>query len=46
MNEEQNLLIQFDYEPIILTDELLEKYQLKIDETKIEKFEDINFISF
>lgn len=35
----------FDCEQIILTDEVLEKYQLKIDETKIENFDDINFIS-
>ncbi len=35
----------FDCEEICLTDEILEKYKLSIDETKIEKFEDINFIS-
>jgi len=30
---------------IVLTNEILKEYKLDVDKTKIEKFEDINFIS-
>ena len=30
---------------IVLTNDILKEYKLDIDKTKIEKFEDINFIS-
>ena len=30
---------------IILTNEILKQYKLDVDKTKIDKFEDINFIS-
>lgn len=32
-------------ETIMLTDEILKEYKLTIDSSKIENFEDINFIS-
>ena len=32
-------------ETIILTDEILKEYKLQVDSSKIEHFEDINFIS-
>ncbi len=35
----------FNCEEIVLTDELLEKFKLQVDETKIDKFEDINFVA-
>lgn len=35
----------FNSEEIVLTDELLEKFKLQVDEAKIENFDDINFIS-
>lgn len=34
-----------NYEPIALSDEILERFKLTIDETKIENFNDINFVS-
>ena len=30
---------------IILTNEILKEYELDIDKTKIDRFEDINFVS-
>lgn len=32
-------------ENIILTDKILKEYKLQVDKTKIENFDDINFIS-
>lgn len=32
-------------EKVIITDEILKKYELSIDETKIDVFDNINFVS-
>lgn len=32
-------------ETLVLTDEVLKQYQLDIDKTKIDNFDDINFVS-